>query len=169
MVAASCIQRSAADITGSLARGGFSSLNPSPRGGGLCRRFVLLLPPFLLSSLDFTGSVSAETERVFSSASSTPLLPCVLSTKGPMWGHPDFVLGAISSFLEPFCGYLSSKIDKVSQELTLRYHHEEPWVDHLPSKNVATLFCCRENSAHGAIAVIVGRVSSSSFKVFWNL
>ena len=51
-----------------------------------------------------------------------------LLTKGPMWGHPVFVLGAISSFLEPFRGYLSSKIDKFSQELTLRYHHEEPWV-----------------------------------------
>ena len=45
-----------------------------------------------------------------------------------MWGYPVFVLGAISSFLEPFRGHLSLKIDKVSEELTLRYHHEEPWV-----------------------------------------
>ena len=51
-----------------------------------------------------------------------------LSTKGPMWGYPVFVLGAISSFLEPFRGYLSPKIDKVSEELTLRYPHEGPWV-----------------------------------------
>ena len=51
-----------------------------------------------------------------------------VSTKGPMWGYPVFVLGAISSFLELFRGHLSPKIDKVSEELTLRYHHEEPWV-----------------------------------------
>ena len=50
------------------------------------------------------------------------------TTKGPMWGYPVFVLGAISSFLEPFRGHLSPKIDKVCEELTLRYHHEEPWV-----------------------------------------
>ena len=50
------------------------------------------------------------------------------ATKGPMWGYPVFVLGAISSFLEPFRGHLSPKIDKVPEELTLRYHHEEPWV-----------------------------------------
>ena len=47
-----------------------------------------------------------------------------------MWGYPRFVLGAIGSFLEPFCGHLSPKIDKVSVELTLRYPHEEPWVEH---------------------------------------
>ena len=51
-----------------------------------------------------------------------------VATKGPMWGHPMLVLGALCSFLEPFCGYSSPKIDKVSEELTLRYHHEEPWV-----------------------------------------
>ena len=45
-----------------------------------------------------------------------------------MWGYPVFVLGAISSFLEPFRGHLSPKIDTVSEELTLRYPHEEPWV-----------------------------------------
>ena len=57
------------------------------------------------------------------------ILPPPASTKGPMWGYPVFVLGAISSFLEPFRGHLSPKIDKVSEELTLRYHHEEPWVE----------------------------------------
>ena len=52
-----------------------------------------------------------------------------------MWGYPVFVLGAISSFLEPFRGHLSPKIDKVSEEMTLRYHHEEPWVgEQLPSE-----------------------------------
>ena len=51
-----------------------------------------------------------------------------LSTEGPSWGHSKVVLGAIRSFLEPFCGHLSSKIDKVSEELTLRYPHEEPCV-----------------------------------------
>ena len=38
----------------------------------------------------------------------------VKTTKGPMWGHPVPVLGAISPLLEPFCGHLSPKIDKVS-------------------------------------------------------
>ena len=36
------------------------------------------------------------------------------STEGPMWGHPMPVLGALSPFLEPFCGHLSPKLDKVS-------------------------------------------------------
>ena len=45
-----------------------------------------------------------------------------------MWGHPMLVLGALCSFLEPFCGHSSPKIDKVSEELTLRYPHEGPWV-----------------------------------------
>jgi hypothetical protein len=53
-----------------------------------------------------------------------------ITTKGPMWGHPMLVLGALCSFLEPFCGNLSPKIDKVSGELTLRYPHEGPWVVH---------------------------------------
>ena len=44
-----------------------------------------------------------------------------MSTEGPSWGYSKVVLGAIRSFLEPFCGHLSPKIDKVSNELTLRY------------------------------------------------
>ena len=35
-----------------------------------------------------------------------------------MWGYPVFVLGAISSFLEPFCGHLSPKLDKLCSKLT---------------------------------------------------
>ena len=54
------------------------------------------------------------------------------TTRGPSWGHPMVVLGTIRSFLEPFCGHLLPKIDKVSEELTLRYHHEEPWVATAP-------------------------------------
>ena len=46
-----------------------------------------------------------------------------------MWGYPVLVLGAISSFLEPFRGRLSPNIDKVPEESTLRYPHEGPWVD----------------------------------------
>ena len=45
-----------------------------------------------------------------------------------MWGYPVFVLGAVCSFLEPFCGHLSPNIDNVSEKLTLRYPHEGPWV-----------------------------------------
>ena len=37
-----------------------------------------------------------------------------IPTEGPTWGHPMLVLGAICSFLEPFCGHLSPKLDKVS-------------------------------------------------------
>ena len=48
------------------------------------------------------------------------------ATKGPSWGHSKVVLGAIRSLLEPFYGHLAPKIDKVSEELTLRYPHEEP-------------------------------------------
>ena len=36
------------------------------------------------------------------------------------------------SFLEPFCGHLSPKIDKVSKELTFKYPHEGPCVDSRP-------------------------------------
>jgi len=52
-----------------------------------------------------------------------------MSTKGPMWGHPVPVLGAISPFLEPFLGRLSPNIDNVTEKLTLRYPHEGPWVE----------------------------------------
>ena len=51
-----------------------------------------------------------------------------VSTRGPWWGHLLVVLGAILSFLEPFCRHLSPKIDKVSEKLTLRYPHEGPCV-----------------------------------------
>ena len=50
------------------------------------------------------------------------------TTEGPSWGHSRVVLGAIWSFLEPLFGHLSPKIDKVSEELTLRYPHEGPCV-----------------------------------------
>ena len=38
------------------------------------------------------------------------------TTEGPSWGHSKVVLGAIRSFVEPFCGRLSPKIDKVSKK-----------------------------------------------------
>ena len=50
------------------------------------------------------------------------------STKGPMWGYPRPVLGAVDPFLEPFRGRLSPNIDYVSEKLTLRYPREGPWV-----------------------------------------
>ena len=64
---------------------------------------------------------------------------CSLPTRGPSWGHSRFVLGAIGSFLEPFCGHLSPKIDKVSEKLTLRYPHEGPCVDSFDARSK----CCR--------------------------
>jgi len=35
-----------------------------------------------------------------------------------MWGYPRCGLGAVGAVLEPFCGHLSPKIDKVSWKLT---------------------------------------------------
>ena len=40
------------------------------------------------------------------------------STRGPSWGHLLVVLGAILSFLEPFCGHLLPKVDKFSCKQT---------------------------------------------------
>ena len=37
-----------------------------------------------------------------------------LPTEGPSWGYSGFVVGAIGSFLEPFRGYESPKVDKSS-------------------------------------------------------
>ena len=62
-----------------------------------------------------------------------------LTTQTPMWGHSRFVLGAIGSFLEPFQGHLSPKIDKVSEKLTLRYPHEGPCV--------VLARCCRRSAS----------------------
>jgi len=53
-----------------------------------------------------------DTESVFAqNLNSKPNTPTI---EGPMWGHPMLVLGALFSLLEPFCGHLSPKIDKVS-------------------------------------------------------
>ena len=38
------------------------------------------------------------------------------STEGPSWRDPKPVLGALSPFLEPFCGYLSPRVDKINQK-----------------------------------------------------
>ena len=54
------------------------------------------------------------------------------ATKDPMWGYPRCGLGAVGAVLEPFCGHLSPKNDKVSSKLTFEYPHEGPCVD-LPS------------------------------------
>ena len=65
----------------------------------------------------------------------------VLSTKGPMWGYPRPVLGAVDPFLEPFRGRLSPNIDSVSEKLTLRYPHEGPWVDSLDGGEAPVVGC----------------------------
>ena len=51
-----------------------------------------------------------------------------LPTEGPSWGHAVLVLGAVSSFLEPFCGGLLSNIDKPVANRLLKYPHEGPCV-----------------------------------------
>jgi hypothetical protein len=35
-----------------------------------------------------------------------------------MWGYPRLVLGALGSFLEPFCGHVLPKVDKICSKLT---------------------------------------------------
>ena len=40
------------------------------------------------------------------------------TTKGPMWGYPRLVLGALGSFLEPFCGHVLPKVEKLCSKLT---------------------------------------------------
>ena len=37
------------------------------------------------------------------------------ATKGPVWGYPRLVLGAVDPLLEPFRGRLSPNIDNVSE------------------------------------------------------
>ena len=39
------------------------------------------------------------------------------------------ILGALGSFLEPFCGLLLPKVDKISYKMTLTYPHEGPCVE----------------------------------------
>ena len=55
-----------------------------------------------------------------------------LPTRGPSWVHPTVVLGTIRSFLEPFCGHFLPKIDKVSEETTLRHPPEGPCMVFFP-------------------------------------
>ena len=64
----------------------------------------------------------------------------LVTHKGPYVGYPVFVLGAVCSFLEPFCGHLSPNIDNVSEKLTLRYPHEGPWVARTEGLVVACLY-----------------------------
>ena len=68
-----------------------------------------------------------------------------------MWGHPALVLGAISSFLEPFRGYLSPKVEKISEELTLRYPHEEPCVAGIQEAGPSDVGWGRERRAAGQV------------------
>ena len=42
--------------------------------------------------------------------------PVALTTEGPSWWYPVPGLGAVSPFLEPFCGHLSPKVDKIIQK-----------------------------------------------------
>jgi hypothetical protein len=71
-----------------------------------------------------TITKSCAQPKVYEKDQSTTKAP----TKGPMWGYPRPVLGAVDPFLEPFRGRSSPNIDNVSEKLTLRYPHEGPWV-----------------------------------------
>ena len=50
-----------------------------------------------------------------------------LTTRGPSWGHPMLVLGALGSFLEPFGGHSLPKLTTSLENLT--YPHEGPCVE----------------------------------------
>ena len=50
------------------------------------------------------------------------MLGVIYTTRDPSWGHPRCGLGAVGAVLEPFCGHLSPKIDKVSCTLTFEIH-----------------------------------------------
>ena len=76
-------------------------------------------------------------QRPVKSLGSPPTCFAVLgprATKGPMWGYPRPVIGAVGPLLEPFRGRLSPNIDNVSEKLTLRYPHEGPWVGPTPQE-----------------------------------
>ena len=66
------------------------------------------------------GCVASHRQAGHPSAAASALCdpPRLSATKGPMWGHSRFVLGAIGSFLEPFCGHLLPKVDKLCSKLT---------------------------------------------------
>ena len=55
---------------------------------------------------------------VVNDAGVPPPPPPQVSTKGPMWWYPRLVLGALGSFLEPFCGHLLPKVDRLCSKLT---------------------------------------------------
>ena len=57
-------------------------------------------------------SVTNEDEAEAEAASACTPRTC--STRGPSWKHLLVVLGAILSFLEPFCGHLLPKVDEFS-------------------------------------------------------
>ena len=42
------------------------------------------------------------------------------TTKGPSWGYPMLVIGALGSFLEPICGHVLPKVDKLFPKLTFK-------------------------------------------------
>ena len=53
--------------------------------------------------------------------------PGRFTTRGPSKGYQSLVLGAIASFLEPFCGHLLLKVDKISQPLTFKIPPRRAW------------------------------------------
>ena len=67
-----------------------------------------------LSSVDTPLSLSLP----FSPSEQALPLADVVPTKGPMWGYPRLVLGALGSFLEPFFGHVLPKVDKICSKLT---------------------------------------------------
>jgi len=60
------------------------------------------------------------------SSNESPQSTVPRSTEGPSWRHPVLVLGAVSSFLEPFCGELLSNVDKPVDNRLFKYPHEGP-------------------------------------------
>jgi len=63
------------------------------------------------------GLTSCSQAATLSSCKRRGPQPCV-ATKGPRWGYPRLVLGALGSFLEPFDGGVLPKVDKLCLKLT---------------------------------------------------
>ena len=78
-------------------------VNPSPYPTA----YTLQPTPFNLHPTPFTLPYT-----IYPTPSSRQV--CRGTTKGPMWGYPRPVLGAVDPFLEPFRGRLSPNIDNAS-------------------------------------------------------
>ena len=75
---------------------------------------LLVRIPFVIEMIWWADFAPWNLECPFSGSLISTFLGQEVPTKGPMWGYPRCGLGAVGAVLEPFCGHLSPKNDKVS-------------------------------------------------------